>query len=121
MVMHAWFAAAILVSGLVTADHTPLPGCTVSLESRSYSAVKISGADGKYAFAGVPAGTYDLKFHLDIIQAEVGLIGKSEYDPERQLDIVDSEMVAINNLLRTINSDILMMVRGEQAKRSLNS
>jgi hypothetical protein len=97
--MHALFAAAVLVSGLVTADYTPLPGCTVSLESRSYSAVKTSGADGKYAFAGVPAGTYDLKFHLDGLQDVTRLVTIGETDrviaaEDLQLDVTESITLA---------------------------
>jgi carboxypeptidase family protein len=99
--MHALFAAAVLVSGLVTADHTPLPGCTVSLESRSYSAVKTSDADGKYAFAGVPAGTYDLKFHTEGLQGMPGL-----QDVTRLVTIGETDRVIATEDLQLIPQTI---------------
>ncbi|HJQ40586.1 MAG TPA: carboxypeptidase regulatory-like domain-containing protein [Thermoanaerobaculia bacterium] len=69
--MHAWLAAAVLVTGLVTtSDDVPLPGCTVTLTSASYSATTVANEKGTYAFRSVPPGAYEITFHPDGLRDE---------------------------------------------------
>jgi hypothetical protein len=66
------------VEGRITdADGSALPGVTVTVSNGAtgFSRVTSSGAEGGYRFAGVPIGSYDVKFELSgfttLTQAEV--------------------------------------------------
>ena len=52
------------VSGEVVTAGVPLPGSTIQLSSPTFSTTVISGVDGRYVFADVPPGTFDLRIEL---------------------------------------------------------
>jgi hypothetical protein len=64
-------------------DDDPLPGCTVRLESSSLTRTAVSDADGRYRFAGVSAGEYEIHFELE------------GFTPARQRALVRDELVTI--------------------------
>jgi hypothetical protein len=57
--------AAGSVHGVAVSDGTPLPGCTVSLISSAGKSTTITDIDGRYWFASVMPGRYDLLFELE--------------------------------------------------------
>jgi hypothetical protein len=79
--MHA--ATLSTVRGTVTTDSTPLPGCTVRLESKTLTRLAVSDADGRYGFAGVPTGEYEISFELESLL------------PAQQRVLVREETVAV--------------------------
>lgn len=59
------------LSGTATADGAPLPGVSVTLTSTALQGTRttITGANGDYAFASLPPGTYRVTFELDGMQS----------------------------------------------------
>ena len=58
--------AGVLEGAITDADGGALPGVTVTLSNAAtgYSRVDSSGADGRYRFAAVPIGDFQVKFEL---------------------------------------------------------
>jgi hypothetical protein len=52
------------LTGRVTLETAPLPGCAISLAAAQFERHTVSSEDGSYAFDSVPAGTYELAFEL---------------------------------------------------------
>ena len=53
------------VEGQVTMGGDPLPGSTVRLESASLTRTEVSNWEGRYRFAGVAEGEYEIHFELE--------------------------------------------------------
>jgi len=79
--MHALLAAAALVTGMITVEDAPLPGCTVRLTSAGYSAASLSDVAGKYRFEAVPPGDYEIEFELSGLQHERRSVTVTEETP----------------------------------------
>ena len=65
------------VTGLVTFEQRPLPGCTVRISSGPFAATTVTDGEGLYRFDAVPPGSAEVSFSLDgfrpdQLQAEVG-------------------------------------------------
>ena len=57
-------AAGEIIDGTVTAEGSPLPGCTVTLRSAMESWTTVSDGHGRYHLRYVPAGSYALTVEL---------------------------------------------------------
>lgn len=52
------------VAGQVTLEGDVLPGCVVQLKSATMIRTAVTDSEGRYAFQGVPEGTYELRFEF---------------------------------------------------------
>lgn len=57
-------ATLVTVTGLVQSGGAPLPGVTVTLTHGTVSHTAVTNVEGRYAFAGLEDGAYDLRYEL---------------------------------------------------------
>lgn len=93
-------AALAIVQGAVSADGSPLPGCTVRLRAETLTRDTVTNAEGEYRFAGVAEGEYDIRFELagfDSIEQRVLVRGDSAMVPLQEMRFdVTSETLEFN-------------------------
>jgi len=85
------------VEGRVTIGGGPLPGCTVRLESPALTRTEVSDGEGRYRFAGVAEGEYEIHFELEggaaPEQQSVLVRGELTTVPDQDLSFVVPETI----------------------------
>lgn len=101
-------AVLVTVSGGVVFDEAPLPGATVQLTNGTLTRTAVSDVEGRYSFAGVAAGTYDLKCELagmETTEARV-TVGDEETElPLQRMTVSPADMITINCNFRGCTDD----------------
>lgn len=88
------------VEGRVTIEGDPLSGCTVRLESPALRRTKVSDAEGRYRFAGVAEGEYEIHFEFEGGAApepqSVLVRGELTTVPDQDLRLVVPETIVLS-------------------------